>query len=118
MTIEIRAFTKDMIPEAADLLAQRHQRNRQRLPFLPPRFEQKTDTEAALQSLLERKMAAGYAAVRRGKMVAYLLGNYTIEPWGRCGWVRLPGSALAEGEPKTQSGSQERLENVLNEYIR
>ncbi len=101
MTIEIRAFTKEMIPGAAELLAQRHRRNRQRLPFLPPRFEQKADAEAALQSLLKRKTTAGYAAVRGDKIVAYLLGDNTVEPWGRCGWVRLPGSALAEGEPIT-----------------
>jgi ribosomal protein S18 acetylase RimI-like enzyme len=36
--------------------------------------------------------------MRKNKMVAYLIGTITIEPWGRCGWVYLPGSALAEDE--------------------
>ena len=31
-------------------------------------------------------------------MVAYFMGTITIQPWGRCGWANLPGSALTEGE--------------------
>ena len=34
-------------------------------------------------------------------MTAYLLGDFTVQPWGRCGYVYLPGYALAEGESVT-----------------
>jgi GNAT superfamily N-acetyltransferase len=98
MKTELQPFTKDMIPDAAVLLAEKHCRNRQLLPFLPPRFEEPEVAAAALESLLEKRTTSGYAAVREGRMVAYLLGETTVEAWGRCGWMRLPGSALAAGE--------------------
>jgi len=31
-------------------------------------------------------------------MVAYLLGEHLVQPWGRCGYVYLPGYAIAGGE--------------------
>jgi GNAT superfamily N-acetyltransferase len=98
MKTEIVPFTEDMVAEAAVLLAQRHQRQRQRLPHLPLRFEESEVAAQALTSLLQKPTTRGYAATRAGKLVAYLLGEWTAEPWGRCGWMRLPGSALAEGE--------------------
>ena len=101
MKIEILPFTSDMIAEAAVLLAQRHRRQQQRLPLLPRRFEETAIAEQALASLLQKETTNGYAAVRGGQMIAYLLGEWTVEAWGRCGWMRLPGSALVEGESMT-----------------
>ena len=98
MKTELIAFTKDLIPEASMLLAKRHQRNHQVFPCLPPRFEKPYVAAKALEALMDKKTTSGYAAMRDGKLVAYLMGDHTIEPWGRCGWVRLAGSALAEGE--------------------
>lgn len=98
MKTEILPFVPDMIAEAAALLAQRHRRQRQRLPLLPLRFEDEATAARALESLLQKQTTNGYAALREGQMVAYLLGAWTVEPWGRCGWIRLPGSALAEAE--------------------
>ncbi|MBT6814710.1 MAG: GNAT family N-acetyltransferase [Anaerolineae bacterium] len=98
MKTKLIPFTKDMISEAGALLARRHQRNRKTLPFLTGRFEKKEISEKAINLLFEKKNSSGYAAIRNGKMVAYFLGRMTIQPWGRCGWVSLPGSALAEGE--------------------
>jgi ribosomal protein S18 acetylase RimI-like enzyme len=98
MKTKLIPFTKDALPAAGELLAERHVRNRKTLPVLPERFEQPDVAAKAIEALLEKKTASGYAAVRGGKMVAYLIGDHTVEPWGRCGWVRLPGSALAEGE--------------------
>ena len=98
MKTKLIPFTKDMIPEAGALLAMRHQRNRKVLPFLSNRFENITVTEKAITVLMEKKNTNGYAAFRNGKMVAYFLGTTTNQPWGRCGWVYLPGSALAKGE--------------------
>lgn len=65
---------------------------------MPDRFEKTEVTQNSIAALLNKKQSIGYAAVRRGKMVAYFLGTYTNQSWGHCGWVYLPGSALAEGE--------------------
>jgi xylose isomerase len=37
---------------------------------------------------------------------------------GKMGFASLEQYALANGEPKVQSGRQELIENVLNEYIK
>ena len=98
MKIELKSFTQNMLSEASALLAKRHQRNRQINPLLPVRFEKQKVAEEALEALWQKKYRNGYAAFRNGKMVAYLLGDFTIQPWGRCGYVYLPGYALANGE--------------------
>jgi GNAT superfamily N-acetyltransferase len=98
MKTKLLPFTKDMIPEAGILLAKRHQRDRKILPILPDRFESVDVAERAFKLLFEKKNTRGYAAFRSGKIVAYFIGTTTNQPWGRCGWVILPGSALAEGE--------------------
>ncbi len=101
MKTELIPFKKEMISDAGMLLAQRHKRNRGFLPFLPMRFENKDVATKAVFKLFEKKTASGFATFRNGKMVAYLLGDTSNEPWGRCGWVRLPGSAIADSESPT-----------------
>ena len=98
MKVEIKSFTEEMIPEAGNLLAQRHKRNRAKLPLLPVRFEETQVAVKAVQALWQKKFTNGYAAFRDGKMTAYLLGDFTVQSWGRCGYVYLPGYAIAEGE--------------------
>ena len=98
MKTEITAFSKEMIPEAAGLLAQRHACNRQALPLLPPRFAEPQAAEKAVGAVWGKKFKHGYAAFRGGRMSAYLIGEYMVNPWGRCGYVYLPGCGLAEGE--------------------
>lgn len=99
MKTKLIPFKRDMIPEAGKLLAKRHQRDRQVFPCMPDRFESPDIAKKAITNLLEKKHSRGYAAMRRNKMVAYFLGTNTNQPWGRCGWVYLPGSALSAGEP-------------------
>jgi len=91
-------FTQEMVPEAGKLLAKRHHRNRQTYPILPERFKTSQVAERAIEALWKKKFKNGYAAFRNGIMTAYLLGEYTVQPWGRCGYVYLPGYALADGE--------------------
>ncbi len=91
-------FTEDMIAEASLLLAQRHDRNRTYLPELPERFEKAPNAAKAIETLLAKKNAGGVAALREGKLVAYLLGETMTQPWGRCGYIQLPGYCLSEGE--------------------
>ncbi len=102
MKTEIKPFTAEMIPQAGELLSARHKRNRANLPLLPERFEDAAVAIKAVESLWQKKFKMGYAAFRDGKMTAYLLGDFSVQSWGRCGYVYLPGYALAEGEsPKT-----------------
>jgi ribosomal protein S18 acetylase RimI-like enzyme len=98
MKAEYLPFTEEMIPDAGKLLAKRHQRNRAQFSLLPARFEDPEATTKAVEALGKEKFKSGYAAFRAGKMVAYLLGETTTDPWGRAGYVYLPGYALLEGE--------------------
>lgn len=91
-------FTKEMIPAAGKLLAKRHAGNRASLPLLPERFDDIQVATGAVEALWGKKFKNGYAAFRNRDMTAYLLGNPTTQPWARCGYVYLPGYALAEGE--------------------
>jgi hypothetical protein len=65
-------FTKEMVPDASHLLANRHQRNRTKPPQLPARFEDPTFCSKAAETLLASEDAEGVVAVQEGKMVAYL----------------------------------------------
>ena len=112
MKTEIKPFTEEMIPEAGNLLAMRHKRNRASLPLLPARFEDSTAATKAVESLWQKKFKNGYAAFRDGKMTAYLLGDFTVQPWGRCGYVYLPGYALADGE---SAATMQDLYSLLGE---
>jgi ribosomal protein S18 acetylase RimI-like enzyme len=98
MKTEYLPFTPDMIPAAGKLLAARHRRNRKMFPALPERFEKPDVAEGAIKVLFEKEYTCGYMAIRKNNIVAYLIGTSNVQPWGRCGWVYLPGSALLEGE--------------------
>jgi len=101
MTLEIKPFTEEMIPFAGELLAQRHKRNRASLPLLPTRFEGIQAAEAAVGSSWQGRLKRGYVAFCDDRMIAYLIGEQVTQPWGRCGYVYLPGYALAESENTT-----------------
>lgn len=103
-------FTEEMIPAAGKLLAARHTQNRTSLLLLPKRFEDVQVATKAVETLYSKKFGNGYAAFRDGQMVAYLLGEYVPQPWGRCGYVYLPGYALAADEsPATLQDLYARL---------
>ena len=98
MKTEYLPFSGEMIPEAGKLLARRHACNRERLPLLPERFEQTDVATKAVETLWQEKSRGGYAAFRDGRMSAYLIGQTSTHPWGRAGYVYLPGYAIAEEE--------------------
>ena len=98
MKIEYLPFTNEMLSEAGNLLAQRHACNRERLPLLPERFGQAELATRAVETLWQEKQRGGYAAFRAGRMIAYLIGKTTTDPWGRAGYVYLPGYSVAEEE--------------------
>jgi ribosomal protein S18 acetylase RimI-like enzyme len=98
MKTEYLPFTESMITDAGKLLAKRHAHNRKSLPLLPARFEDLQVATKAVVTLWQKKLKNGYAAFCDGQMVAYLIGEYTTQPWGRSGYVYLPGYALADNE--------------------
>ena len=98
MAMEYREFTDSMIAEAGRLLASRHAANRKQHPLLPRRFEDPLVATRAVEQLWRSKHRGGFAAFCDGKMTAYLLGEYLVQNWGRCGYVYLPGYALSEDE--------------------
>lgn len=100
MKIEFLKFTDEMLPEAGILLADRHARNRRAFPLLPTRFEDIQVATKEIENLWQKRLKNGYAALRNGKMIAYLIGEFSVQPWARSGYVYLPGYALAEGESK------------------
>jgi len=98
MKTELIPFTKQLLPEAGKLLGERHQHNRLLLPELPARFEEAPVATKAIEALLAKKTTNGFASIRDGKLVAYLIGETMTQAWGRSGYAYLPGYALAEGE--------------------
>jgi RimJ/RimL family protein N-acetyltransferase len=98
MKTEYLPFTNEMVPDAGRLLAKRHTRNRKQLPWLPARFEDPEVAAKAVAALWKEKLKSGYAAFRDRQMTAYLIGQTNTNPWGRAGYVYLPGYATAESE--------------------
>jgi GNAT superfamily N-acetyltransferase len=98
MKIELLPFRNEMIPEAGKLLAERHKCHRERLPLPPARFEKAEVTAKAIETLWQEKYRSGYAAFRHGRMIAYLIGQTSTSPWGRSGYVYLPGYAVTADE--------------------
>jgi ribosomal protein S18 acetylase RimI-like enzyme len=98
MKTEILPFTSEMIPDAAKLLSQRHLRNRRQFPLLPARFEDPQVASRTIEALWKEKLKGGYAAFCNGTMMAYLIGETTTHPWGRAGYIYLPGYGIADRE--------------------
>ena len=96
MKTELVPFRSEMIPDAGQLLAGRHACNRTQLSLLPDRFEDSKTAEKAVEALWTDKYKNGYAAFQNGKMIAYLIGKTSNDPWGRSGYVYLPGYASAD----------------------
>jgi predicted GNAT family acetyltransferase len=101
MKIEIKRLTGEMLPQVGNLLAQRHKRNRGSFPLLPMNFEDPQSAEQKARNIWNAKPDYGYAAFRDEMMVAFLIGERVTQPWGRCGYVYLPGYAIASGESAT-----------------
>jgi ribosomal protein S18 acetylase RimI-like enzyme len=101
--VELAPFTPEYLPDAGALLSARHRRDRQTLPELPPRFEDQEVARLAVAGLLEKPFAGGFVARRGGRAVAYMVGALDLdEVWGRSGWVRPLGFAVADDEdPET-----------------
>jgi len=99
VNIEIVPFQDKHSEEAGALLAERHRRDRLRLPELPARFENPAAAAVAVAATWQQAGAIGVAALRAGRLLGYMLGRPLIdETWGRSAWVRPAGCALAPDE--------------------
>jgi GNAT superfamily N-acetyltransferase len=98
MKTKFSPFTKELLPDAGKLLSERHQFNRAALPALPTRFEDPQVATKAVETLWNKKSASGFAALRDGKLVAYLIGETVTQAWGRSGYIYLPGYVVVGGE--------------------
>jgi GNAT superfamily N-acetyltransferase len=98
MSIQIIPFSEDLLPQAGELLAQRHTCDRASFPILPERFEDPSSAQSAVATSFRRENASGFAALDQGHLVAYLIGEKIIDNlWGRSAWVRPPGCAYDPG---------------------
>lgn len=98
MSTQILPFTEDLLPQAGELLAQRHAHDRASFPILPLRFEDPNSAQDVIRASFRRENAGGFAALDQGRLVAYLIGERVIDNlWGRSGWVRSPGCAYDPG---------------------
>lgn len=73
--IKVRPMQPGDIAPAAALLAERHKRDRARLPFLNKVFEEPTECEALVRDTLQNPRAFAVAAELDGRLVGYLVGE-------------------------------------------
>jgi GNAT superfamily N-acetyltransferase len=96
---EARTFTPEAIPAAAELLAERHRRQRIAWPALDPTYEDSHAVEPLIAELLEREGASGTIVHAGVEPAAYVLGHRRPDvPWGANAWVDAAGSAGADHE--------------------
>jgi ribosomal protein S18 acetylase RimI-like enzyme len=93
--VQIAPFAEEHLDAAAELLADRHRRNRRVEPLLPA----EPDFRAEIGDLLARG-ASGAVAHRAGRAVGYLIGApRPDEKWGSNNvWVEHAGHAAEEAE--------------------
>lgn len=90
-------FDAEHLSDAAALLARRHQRNRERLGWLPGRYVQRTEAYDTLKALWERPGASGVCAMREGTLEGFLLGHVTIDEMrGRTVWIHYAAHAALD----------------------
>ena len=97
--MEILTFKDEMIPQAAELLARRHQAERSYFPQLPSRFEQAEHAEQAIRGLKDNASTIGIAAFRSGKMIGYMIAQtlHTSQR-GRHAWIDYAAFAIDPNE--------------------
>jgi GNAT superfamily N-acetyltransferase len=96
--LEVRAFSDDVIDDAARLLAARHRRQRAVESGLSPLYEDAAAARAEIEGVAAKDGASGAVAFRRGQVVGYLVGAPRPPSWGPNIWVEGSGHAVAEPE--------------------
>lgn len=80
MPLTIVPFEPRLLDPAAELLADRHRRDRAREPRLPATYEDAGASRQALAHSLERPGARGVVALRDGRPVGFLLATALLLP--------------------------------------
>ena len=93
---KIRPFTDEDLPAAAELLAQRHARDRLAEPLLSETYATAAGALAAIEAIWRIEGVSGVAAFQDERLVGYLIGAPKIDTFlGRTAWMALAGHALA-----------------------
>src|SRR5688500_20215113 len=95
MKTELIPFTKELLSDASKLLAGRHQHNRLLLPELPARFEEAPVATKAIEALLAKKTTNGFADLRDGQLIVYLLDETMTPAWCQLSYCTLSWCVLS-----------------------
>jgi ribosomal protein S18 acetylase RimI-like enzyme len=96
--MKIVPFSAGMLPEAAQLLAERHRRDRRAIPELPVRCEETKEAMKSLRAVWEKKEVTGVAAIDGDRVIGYLIGQKAENAVrGRHVWMDVAGHAVASG---------------------
>ena len=96
MKIELLPFGEELIPQAGDLLAQTHRRDRISQSCLPVEFEDAVFAQEAIRQESEQARSTGVAALLDGHLLGFIIGKTILDQlWDRSAWVSLAGCALS-----------------------
>jgi ribosomal protein S18 acetylase RimI-like enzyme len=96
MALQLLPFTAEHLPQAGELLAQRHAHDRAACPALPARFEDPAVARVAVAQTWQRPFTTGTAALDGDRLVGYLIGQAKADTLReRHVWVPLTGHAVA-----------------------
>ena len=94
----MRAYTDDVIDDAARLLAARHREQRAAEPGLSAAYEDVATARTEIETLAAKEGASGAVALRGSEVVGYVLGAPRPPSWGPNVWVEGAGHAVAHPE--------------------
>src|SRR5215218_228844 len=94
MPTDIRPIEPGDLDAAGALLAERHRRHRLVEPLLDPAYEDPAAARAEIDKLVATEGAQGWAALRGGAVVGYVVGiGKDAKLWGPNVWVEPAGHA-------------------------
>lgn len=92
---KIVQFSDNDVEDASQLLAARHEANRQSLSMLPESFESAETASVAIEAVWKRPHAVGVAAFQNEQLVGFLIGYHLSGSLSdRSGWIPLGGHAV------------------------
>ena len=97
--VDVVPFSDEHLEDAGRLLAARHARHREAARLLPKPFEDPSAAGEEIVAAWRTDGASGAAALRKGKLVGYLVGApRDTKTWGGNVWVEAAGHAVEEAE--------------------
>src|SRR3954447_14046104 len=88
----------DALDAAARLLADRHRAQREVVPELDARFEDRAEARREIEAILGQDRADGALAIRRDDVVGYVVAAPRGDRWGPNMWVEGAGHAASQPE--------------------